>query len=136
VQFVSASPSFNVQLNRFVRLSGGYGFTWKENREPTGGVNSTLQQHKLSVDGRFNLGGRNNLFAKTELFRINQLGEANTLANFELLEGNQPGVNATWSLFFTYFVTKSLELSVVYEARAHEGRPTLHSGRVQLRALF
>lgn len=136
INFFGAQPVFNYQVNRRVRLSGGYAFSWKENLTDSLTLNANLISHKVIFDSRFSFGGRNNLMAKLELFQMNLTGQPNTNARFELLEGNQPGRNAIWNIYLTYFVTKSLELSIIYDGRAAENRSAIHSARMQLRAIF
>ena len=82
---------------------------------------------------------RNNLNVKLDLIQIAQKnigGGPNFTANYELLESLNPGFNAVWQIFLTYYIFKDMELGVTYEGRAPAKSPVLHTGRVQVRALF
>jgi hypothetical protein len=99
-------------------------------------IGSTVQIHKVSTDMKWNYSGRNNLLTKVELLQISQDGVARQAANFELLEGLQKGTNLIINVFWTQYLTKSLELSVTYDGRVIPNLPMAHSARMQLKALF
>lgn len=137
VQYFTFSPVANYQYNRKVRISGGYEFKYKRNtdlRNPEG--NATLRTHKLLADGRFNYGERNNILAKIELLDNQLVGQPGTSAQYELLEGLNPGRNVVWNLLLSQYLSRLLELSIVYDGRSAQGQPTLHSARFQLKAIF
>ena len=71
-----------------------------------------------------------------ELVQVLQNGELDFSADFEAKESLQTGLNALWQVFATWYLTETLELSVTYDGRASEGRPILHSGRMQIKAYF
>ncbi len=143
IEYWRLLPKVNYQVNRKLRFSLGYEYQWKVNAidtlinsEEIERRNSTINSHKLILDGRLNFKGRNNIFGKVEIFRINQDGVPNTNANFILLDGMQAGNNAIWNLYLTYYLTEFLELSVIYDGRASQEFPIRHSARMQLRAIF
>lgn len=136
IDFFEVRPRVNFQLSRKVRLSAGYEYKHKENKNDSLRVDATVNFHKLIFDGKINLKARNNIFAKVELVRIGQEGMANFSAEYELRESLEPGFNAIWQVFSTIYLSKSLELGITYDGRASQGNRTLHGGRVQLKAFF
>ncbi|MFN8923395.1 MAG: hypothetical protein ACK5XP_10775, partial [Sphingobacteriia bacterium] len=88
------------------------------------------------LKSRLNLNQRNNLNARLELLNNDLQGDAAQSLRFELLEGNQPGANAVWSLLITQYLGKNLELTIQYDARTSRLAAPLHTGRMQLRAIF
>jgi hypothetical protein len=136
ISFHRVRPQFNYQLNRKIRLTTDYEFQWKENLTPADTVNSQLLGHKVGFQGRFNIGGRNNINLKLELYQLNQNGQPNNTANFQMLEGLRAGNNAVWNIFVTWYLSSNLEFSLTYDGRASEARPPVHSGQMQIRALF
>ncbi|MEO0895945.1 MAG: hypothetical protein AAFY71_06075 [Bacteroidota bacterium] len=136
ITFLEIDPQFNLQLNRRIRLSSGYSFASRINRDTIGIEDARVQVHKLIFEGRFNIGDRNNINTQLELVRINQVGEADLAASLELRQGLQPGNNAIWRVFLTLFVLKNVELGITYDGRVSSEIPVVHTGRVQARAFF
>ncbi|MDX1905932.1 MAG: hypothetical protein SF053_02790 [Bacteroidia bacterium] len=137
IRFVETEPKVSVQFSRKLRLSGGYVYAWRTNTPAAqDNPDTRLQVHKLVFDGKWNLRDRNNLFARVELARLTQTGTPGFSAAYELQEGFRPGLNGVWQVFATWYVFQNLELSVTYDGRASAGVPVVHTGRVQVRALF
>lgn len=129
-------PVLNCQFTRQFRMSYGLDFIWKENTNDSIRVDSKVKTQKIVSEMRYNFKDRNNIFAKMELIRIQQTGESNSAATYELMEGFRKGINFYFQSFVTWYLTSSLELSVNYDLRASQGARPLHSGRMQVRALF
>ena len=136
IKFWEVTPSLNFQVNDKIRLSGGYVYKDKINRDQSGAEVATVDIHKLVFDGKVNVKKRNNLNAKLELVQVLQNGELDFSADYEMKESLQEGFNALWQVFATWYLTETLELSVTYDGRASEGRPVLHTGRMQIKAYF
>ncbi|MCB0846652.1 MAG: hypothetical protein KDE26_25560, partial [Bacteroidetes bacterium] len=136
IDFWEIEPKINFQFNRKLRLSSGYGYSFRKNENTTGEVDATIHSHKIIFDSKWNIKDRNNIFAKLELINLGQEGEPGFSAGYELREGLQPGFNAVWQAFLTIYLLQNLELSLTYDGRASVGNPILHTGRVQIRAFF
>jgi hypothetical protein len=129
-------PLLNCQFSRQFRMSYGVEGIWRMNRNDSALVDSRIRIQKAITELRYNFKDKNNVFAKLECIRIIQEGESNAAARYELMEGFQKGINVFFQSFATWYLTPSLELSVNYDLRASEGVRPLHSGRMQVRALF
>ncbi len=70
------------------------------------------------------------------LSRINFNGEQNSPAGYELLNGLQPGNNAIWSLNWQQNLINGLQMNIVYEGRKSGDLKIIHTGRMQVTALF
>lgn len=132
IQFFETRPRLNFQLNRKFRLTTGYEFKNKVNQADS----ARIRMHKTFFDARWNLKGGNNLFGKLELVNVTQFGETSFAADYELKESLREGFNAIWQLYVTYYLVKNVELSITYDGRASSEIPVIHTGRVQVRALF
>ncbi|WNJ20387.1 hypothetical protein [Pontibacter sp. G13] len=130
------NPQFNLQFSRKFRASGGYAYDNRRNFNLQGQEESSVQMHKLIFEGKWNIKDRNNLFGKVELVNVQKVGESNVSAEYELLQGLRDGGNAIWQLFATYYLMQNLEFSVTYDGRASISTPTIHTGRIQVRAFF
>ena len=53
-----------------------------------------------------------------------------------MLEGLQAGKNYTWSLLFNQKLNSFLNLNINYLGRKSENSKTIHTGNIQLRAVF
>ncbi len=137
IDFQGINPIFIWQFSRRFRINTGYEFQFKTNQDENNQINSRVSHHKLVLDSRYAFGTRNTFTGRLELSRISQQGiPAEPTANFELLEGLQNGSNAVWSFLLTQYLTRSLELNLVYDGRSAQTIPPVHSMRVQLRANF
>lgn len=136
ISFIEIKPKLNFQISRKFRFSTGYEYKYKENTNDSSRVDATVNLHKLIFDAKLNLKDRNNVFAKLELVNIRQDGSAGFSAEYELREQLQPGFNAIWQVFTTFYITKSLELSLTYDGRASQENQILHTGRAQIKAFF
>lgn len=135
IDYARLNPDLSWQAKRRLRLGLGYVYTYKAD-QPTEGLQSYLNTHKVVLKSRINLQTRSNLNLRLELLDNRLVGDPQQSARFELLEGNQPGRNAVWSLLLTHYLGKNLELTVQYDGRASAAAPPLHTGRMQLRAVF
>ncbi len=137
IVFYQINPSISFQYNRKLRLTGGYEFKYKRNAlNEAPETNARLVTHKLIFDGRLAWGTKNNLLSKLEVLDNQLSGNAGTSAQFELLEGLRAGRNVVWNLLFTQYLSKILEFSLIYDLRSAQSQPTLHSTRIQLKAIF
>jgi len=55
---------------------------------------------------------------------------------FEIANGNRPGRTLRWNLAFEYRVSTNINISTSYFGRHEPQRPTLHLGKVEMRAFF
>ena len=63
-------------------------------------------------------------------------GEQNSALGFEMLEGLKPGLNFTWNIGYQRSISKNLQLSIQYQGRKSENNRAIHSGGMEVRALF
>ncbi len=133
-------PGFNF------RLTGRYALTGKEGENGSPGENSNLLSEKmLGNKAIFNLYGcdlklnrlrQNSLTATLEYISIDYQGEEKTSYAYEILEGLRPGNNARWSVMWQQKIMTGLQLSLQYQGRKSPEQAIIHSGSMQIRALF
>jgi hypothetical protein len=63
-------------------------------------------------------------------------GNENTPVGYQMLEGLQNGRNYTWSFLFNKKLNSVLNLNINYLGRKSENSKTIHTGSIQLKALF
>ncbi len=119
--------------NRF-RLTVKGRYESKQNSGEFGGEAARIIDLGASV--RFSDPGKGLLEASFNGIEITYDGTGNNTLSFEMLEGLQPGRNATWSLSLQRSISRSLQLNLLYNGRKSPELQAVHVGSVQLRATF
>lgn len=136
VRFWEIRPRIILQFSNKFRVSMGYAYGNKENRGDAGELPPKVFLHKLQSTFRGYFGNRKSLEASCEWVGIHQEGELGFQAAYEMREGLQPGNNVICRGLFSTYLMNNLELLIRYEGRASQGGQMLHSGNVQVRAIF
>ena len=71
-----------------------------------------------------------------EFRNVSVNGATNAVSNFELTEGSGTGTNLLWSLNSSYRVSNLIRLNLVYDGRTVKDRPTIHTARLTVKAVF
>ncbi len=96
----------------------------------------TLNSEKFGLEVNYANNPKNLLKASINLFNNNFEGNNNTPIAYQMLEGLQPGKNYTWSLLFYRKINSFLNLNLNYLGRKSETSKTIHTGTIQLKAIF
>ncbi len=104
-------------------------------RDDLGGREASLLKVPVSV--RWAEAGKADVLARFEVSRVTLAGPTATgLAEFELTDGRGKGTAYLWGLTAQWSLSGSLRATVAYDGRAPAGRDVIHTGRVQMSALF
>ena len=79
---------------------------------------------------------KNTIKADFNYFNNTFVGNSYSPVGYQMLEGLQPGKNYTWSLLFFRNINSYLNLNINYLGRKSETSSTIHTGSIQLKALF
>ncbi|MEN8857222.1 MAG: hypothetical protein ABF260_04070, partial [Flavobacteriaceae bacterium] len=96
----------------------------------------TLQQHKIGFEYFYLSSKKNQVTANINAFINNFTGNTNTPVAYQMLEGLQAGRNYTWNVLFNRKLNSFLNLNLNYLGRKSENSKTIHTGSIQLRAVF
>ncbi|UMB59285.1 hypothetical protein MHL31_09355 [Lutibacter sp. A80] len=107
----------------------------KKKENQTGDLES-LASNKFGFEINYANNSKNLVKATVDLFNNNFKGSNNTPIAYQMLEGLQPGKNYTWSLLFYRKINSFLNLNVNYLGRKSEASTTIHTGTIQLKAIF
>lgn len=118
------------------RLTAGFIFTDKKNELNKGEDNEYARIEEFSLEARLNKVSKSTFNAKLNYFRIDFEGDENTALGYELLQALRPGDNITWSINFQQKIVSGLQLNLSYEGRKSPERDVIHTGRMQVSALF
>ena len=95
-----------------------------------------LQQQKLGAEYFFISKRQNQITANVNVFLNDFTGNANSPVGYQMLEGLQSGRNFTWNLLLNQKLNSYLNLNVSYLGRKSQESKTIHTGMVQLKAIF
>ncbi|MDD7915822.1 hypothetical protein [Polaribacter ponticola] len=119
--------------NKNNRLTAFYHFKNKENKLEDF---EELKQQKFGVEYFYLSKKENQISANVNIFLNDFKGESNTPVAYQMLEGLQGGKNYTWSLLFNQKLNSYLNLNINYLGRKSENSKAIHTGTLQLRAVF
>ena len=95
-----------------------------------------LQQQKFGLEYYYVSENNNQISANITYFLNNFTGNANSPVAYQMLEGLQAGKNYTWNVLFNKKLNTFLNLQLNYLGRKSKNSKTIHTGNVQLRAIF
>lgn len=130
---ISMHPKLSYYYNEKTYFSFFYEHNNKENLI---GSFETLKLQKLGVSANYAKNSNNVLKAEVNIFNNDFVGLHNSPVAYQMLEGLQSGKNYTWSLVFLQKLNSFLHLNLNYLGRKSETSKTVHTGIIQLKAIF
>ena len=97
---------------------------------------SELELHKIGSSYQFSHPTKGAIFADFNLYKNTFSGDENSPVAYEMLEGLQPGNNFVWNMIAQKKLTSYLHLNINYSGRKSESSMTVHTGSIQVRAVF
>ena len=126
-------PKISFLYNKDNRLSIFYHFKNKRNLLQDF---EKLKQQKIGLEYFYFNKKNNQISANLNVFLNDFVGNTNTPVAYQMLEGLQSGENYTWNLLFNKKLNSYLNLNLNYLGRKSEKSKTIHTGSVQLKAIF
>ncbi|WP_405608690.1 hypothetical protein [Polaribacter sp. Asnod1-A03] len=126
-------PKISFLYNDNNRFTAFYHFKQKENILEEF---EELKQQKIGFEYLYINSKKNQISADANIFLNDFTGDTNTPVAYQMLEGLQSGKNYTWNLVFNQKLNNFLNLNLSYLGRKSENSKTIHTGSVQLRAIF
>ena len=126
-------PKISFLFNKDNRFSVSYHYKKKKNQLQDF---EKLQQQKFELDYFYIDKKKNQISASIQVFLNDFTGNTNTPVAYQMLEGLQAGENYTWNLLFNKKLNSFLNLNLNYLGRKSENSRTIHTGSVQLKAIF
>lgn len=123
-----------------LRYTGMFGFNAEAGYEYEYAKNTTgievNKSHTIFMDISYSLRGRSWVNFTTSLSKISFTGDLGTPLEYEFLKGFKPGKNATWELKFRRKISNFFEMDVSYNGRYIATGGIVHTGSMQVRAVF
>ncbi len=132
LNYLSLQPKLTWQPSNKGRLNITSQLVEKRN---TLGI-ETVVIRKLGVDFTLSSIEKGSVQGELNYYRIQYNSSGTNSLSFEMLEGLSTGNNFTWSAGIQRTVAKNLQVNLIYNGRKPENIKTIHSGGVQVRALF
>ncbi|MGB0402446.1 MAG: hypothetical protein ACPGEG_00020 [Salibacteraceae bacterium] len=134
INYYSVKPKITFQKGVSFRISTHYQYQVKQNATSKGGETGTM--NKLGLESKFNKVGKGSFNVEANVIQLTYNGSDNNSLAFEMLEGLQEGLNATWLLSYQRNIGKYLQMDLSYSGRQSEDSKTVHSGSMRVRAYF
>lgn len=142
IESYAMMPELTWQPSLNFRLKGKYRYDKKEDlSSQLRNTSSEDQQNNASIhivglETRWSKMIQNSLNASLEFVNIQYEGEENTAVAYEMLEALRPGNNLRWTLNWQQKIIDGLQLSINYFGRKSPNQAIIHTGGLQVRALF
>ena len=129
------TPEVSWQPNEKFRVTGKYSVINRKNVFLEGnGELANINEFSLNI--RRSKVQRSTLNANFTFASIKYNGEVNTAVGYELLQALQPGNNLLWSVNWQLKIASGLQLQINYSGRKSPEVHAIHTGRMQVNALF
>ncbi|HRX22583.1 MAG: hypothetical protein H6546_07935 [Chitinophagales bacterium] len=130
--FVSLEPKITYINGAQYRISLSY--LYKSTQNESGA--ESLDSHTGLLDLRYNVPGNSTVSSRISYTLADFNGVADSPVGFALLEGLQDGQNILWNLQFDKRLSQVLQMTLSYDGRKTGSADIVHTGRVQMRAIF
>lgn len=134
INYYELEPRFIFQPGAAFRLTLNYIYADKRNTPSLGGQRSVNQN--AGVEIKYNQLNKGSLQVKFNYINISFNDQPNSPLAYEMLEGLRAGQNMTWNLIYQRNLGANLQISLTYDGRKPQSLKTVHTGGMQLRALF
>jgi hypothetical protein len=132
IPYYTIEPKINYTSGSVFRVSTYYEFS--ESRNTEGAEN--LTSHAFTIDLRYNVVAKSTLTSKASYINVNYEGDEDTPVGYAILEGLENGNNILWSLNLDRKLSQVLQMTIAYEGRKTGDAAIVHTGRLQMRAVF
>ncbi len=126
-------PKLTFLYDKDHRFSLLYQFKDKKN---VIGNTETLKQQRIGAEYFYLTKKKNQISANFSIFLNDFEGNTNSPVGYQMLEGLQVGQNFTWNILFNQNLNSFLNLNLNYFGRKSESSRVIHSGTIQLKAIF
>jgi hypothetical protein len=127
-------PTLIFQPGTDFRISVEGRYAEKENAVLYGGEKASIMEIGSTL--KYNQMEKGSFQGGVKWLNITYNGVSGSALGFEMLEGLKPGVNMTWNVGYQRSLSKNLQLNIQYNGRKSEGTKMIHSGGMEVRALF
>ncbi|MTI32480.1 hypothetical protein [Xanthovirga aplysinae] len=130
------SPGISWQPRSSFRIQTTYTNSNRQNLGQELEVSERAKIDEVQLEFRFSKAVKSSLQALFKYSNIRFKGDENTAAAYQMMDGRWPGDNFRWSFSLQQKLLMGLQLILQYEGRKSESNSIIHSGQMQVSALF
>ncbi len=131
----SFEQNVGATINRSWRTNMIFSLVKKEDKVQSS-VQAASRIIKIRNTNRFFLWRKVQAGSSLEFRNVSVTGMPNAIGNFELTEGVGEGLNVLWSLQSSYRASNLVRINLVYDGRTVKDRPTIHTAKLTIKAVF
>jgi hypothetical protein len=133
IDVIAFQPKISYVLNNDNRFSAFYHM---KNKENTLAEFEKLKQQKIGVEYFYTGKSTSQFNANFTTFFNDFDGNPNSPVGYQMLEGLQEGTNYTWSFLWNKKLNSFLNVNLNYKGRKSLNSKTIHTGTINLKAVF
>ncbi|MDB4064171.1 hypothetical protein N9536_00135 [Flavobacteriaceae bacterium] len=133
IDVIAFQPKISYVLNNDNRFSAFYHM---KNKENTLAEFEKLKQQKIGVEYFYTGKSTSQFNANFTTFFNDFSGKPNSPVGYQMLEGLQEGTNYTWTFLWNKKLNSFLNVNLNYKGRKSLNSKTIHTGTVNLKAVF
>lgn len=134
IDYYELEPRFIYQPGSTFRLALSYNIAHKQNKADLGGQRSVNQN--AGIELKYNQLNKGSLQLKYNFINIAFNDQPNSPLAYEMLDGLRAGKNMTWNVTYQRNLSANLQINLTYDGRRAQSLKTVHTGGMQLRAIF
>jgi hypothetical protein len=133
IDVIAFQPKISYVLNNDNRLAAFYHM---KNKENTLAEFEKLKQQKIGIEYFYTGKSTSQFNANFTTFFNDFSGNPNSPVGYQMLEGLQEGANYTWTFLWNKKLNSFLNVTLNYKGRKSLNSKTIHTGTVNLKAVF
>ncbi len=133
IDVIAFQPKISYVLNNDNRFSAFYHM---KNKENTLAEFEKLKQQKIGIEYFYTGKSTSQFNANFTTFFNDFSGNPNSPVGYQMLEGLQEGTNYTWTFLWNKKLNSFLNVNLNYKGRKSLNSKTIHTGTVNLKAVF
>ena len=133
IDVIAFQPKISYVLNNDNRFSAFYHM---KNKENTLAEFEKLKQQKIGIEYFYTGKSTSQFNANFTTFFNDFSGNPNSPVGYQMLEGLQEGTNYTWTFLWNKKLNSFLNVNLNYKGRKSLNSKTIHTGTINLKAIF
>ena len=130
----SNAPNIKLKYLGMLGLSVELGYEFEFAKNTLGKEEN--RKHTLSAEVDYSVRNRSWVTLVSSFAKIDYNGDLGTPVEYEFLRGFKPGTNATWELKFRRKISNYFEMNIGYNGRYIASGNVIHTGSMEVRAVF
>lgn len=131
---VKNKPTIKLIYIGMLSLNAQIGYEYEYAKNSKG--DEKTRKHTFSTEMEYSVRSRSWVNISSSLVKIDFTGIDGTPVEYELLSGFKPGTNATWEVKYRRKISNFFEMNIGYTGRYIASGNIIHTGSMEVRAVF